>query len=88
MRQPHQYLGQSKHLIAFPISTVPGKMVNMVAFVSDPSKEGTKIEGPWMRPAEQNVLLEEFQDWMNTVPSKKMNRKYWHGVSHIQLAFS
>ena len=41
----------------------------MVAFVSDPSKEGTKIEGSWVRPAQQSELLSEFKGWEREVES-------------------
>lgn len=41
----------------------------MVAFVSEPSKEGTKTEGPWMRLAEQSELWAHYKGWEPEVMS-------------------
>lgn len=63
-----QYFGQGKHIIAFPIvspdsTTETLDAVNIVAFSSKPELEGTKYDGPWMRPVAQSSLLHEFYGW-------------------------
>ncbi|KAI5118612.1 hypothetical protein M0805_008043 [Coniferiporia weirii] len=63
---PVVYLGKNKHVIAFPIAHVAA-MVNLVAFVSDPAKEGTRIEGAWVRPAPHVDLLSVFAGWEDEV---------------------
>lgn len=42
-------------------------VINMVAFCSRLDLEGSKYEGPWMRPVGREVLLNEFQDWNNEI---------------------
>lgn len=42
-------------------------LVNLVAFVSEPSLEGTRISGNWVRPAPPTDLLSIFQGWEEEV---------------------
>ena len=42
-------------------------MVNLVAFTSSPDREGTRIEGAWVRPAPHANLLQEFEGWEGEV---------------------
>jgi len=61
LKAPMVYFGRDKHLIVFrPNET----HINMVAFVSDPSKEGTQYPDPkWVRDATQDELFEAFEDF-------------------------
>lgn len=62
-----QYLGNSKHIVAYPISHLSNPMINLVAFTSEPEKEGTRISGAWVRSAPNANLLDEFTDWEDEV---------------------
>ncbi len=55
--------------------------INLVAFCSWPDLEGSKYEGPWMRPVERESLLDEFQDWDNEVTGLL---KVCHLISHSE----
>ncbi|KAH8109900.1 FAD/NAD-binding domain-containing protein [Phellopilus nigrolimitatus] len=75
---PVVYFGKDKHVLAFPIvhsgpgvfaagETTPTPMVNLVAFVSEPEREGTRISGTWVRPAPAVDLLAAFEGWEDEV---------------------
>jgi len=71
-KSPVVYFGKSKHILTYPIMTPGAKgadadAINLVAFCSRPDLEGSKYEGPWMRPVERESLLDEFHDWDNEV---------------------
>ncbi|KAI0727686.1 FAD/NAD-P-binding domain-containing protein [Fomitopsis betulina] len=55
--------GASKHMVAFPISNLNRKFVNIVAFVTKPGGEGTKYEGEWMREASKQEVQEAYAGW-------------------------
>ena len=42
-------------------------MINLVAFTSKPSEEGTRIKDAWVRTAHREELLLEFEGWNNEV---------------------
>ncbi|KAL5526162.1 hypothetical protein ACEPAG_7500 [Sanghuangporus baumii] len=45
------------------------QMINLVAFVSDPAREGTRLPPgkPWVRPASREEVLEKFGGWEDEV---------------------
>ncbi|KAF7975798.1 hypothetical protein HWV62_8475 [Athelia sp. TMB] len=58
------YCGKDKHLIIFPISR--GAHVNVVAFTSEPSKEGTQYsanEKEWVADVPKEELLQAYAGW-------------------------
>ncbi|KXN84136.1 Salicylate hydroxylase [Leucoagaricus sp. SymC.cos] len=59
--QPMQYLGKDAHIIAYPISR--GKLINFVAFVSQPHKENTRFNGPWVSQVGSEEMAARFRKW-------------------------
>ncbi|KAL5522588.1 hypothetical protein ACEPAG_8605 [Sanghuangporus baumii] len=55
------YTGQNKHLIVYPI--MKGRLVNVVAFVSHPEKEGAPYNDPWVVSSEQADLVAAYEGW-------------------------
>lgn len=49
----------------FPVSK--GQLVNVVAFFSEPSKEGTIFEGPWTSKASKDELIAKYNGWEEEV---------------------
>jgi salicylate hydroxylase len=60
---PQMYLGLDGHILTFPVKH--GRIINVVAFVSDRSKPNpTWPEGaPWVREASQREMLGAFSGW-------------------------
>jgi salicylate hydroxylase len=52
-----------QHFLSIPIEQ--GTVLNLVAFVSDRSKneEERVWDGPWVKPVTQEQMLEDFADW-------------------------
>ena len=71
----YQYFGKNKHIIAFPIDHVTfvsgvkarKPMINIVAFTSEPDKEGSQISDAWVREARPEELLDKFRNWNSEV---------------------
>ncbi|TDL26535.1 salicylate hydroxylase [Rickenella mellea] len=59
------YMGQDKHVIVFPM--VHKKLINVVAFCSEPSKEGTTFDGQSVQEVPQSELLEQYAGWEKEV---------------------
>ncbi|EIN03564.1 FAD/NAD(P)-binding domain-containing protein [Punctularia strigosozonata HHB-11173 SS5] len=55
------HCGKGKSIMAYPIAS--GKMINVVAYVSDPSKEGMPFPRKWETPATSEEVLAEYEDW-------------------------
>ncbi|KZP07956.1 FAD/NAD(P)-binding domain-containing protein [Athelia psychrophila] len=58
------YCGKNKHLIIFPINK--GALINVVAFCSDPSKEGTQYSEnskEWVVDVPKEELLQQYEGW-------------------------
>ncbi|KAL5526975.1 hypothetical protein ACEPAF_8704 [Sanghuangporus sanghuang] len=51
------------------VDSTQSQMVNLVAFVSDPAREGTRLPAgePWVRPATKEEVLEKFGGWEDEV---------------------
>lgn len=54
LSSPTLYCGKNKHIVAFPISQ--GKIINIVPFVTDLEKEGSRLHGP----ATEETNLQDF----------------------------
>ncbi|KAJ7311480.1 FAD/NAD-P-binding domain-containing protein [Mycena albidolilacea] len=65
--RPCCFIGIDKHIIAFPIKS--GKIVNIVAFVTDNSVPVGSVEvtGPWVKAVPQQELLDSFDGWGHDV---------------------
>jgi salicylate hydroxylase len=52
-----------QHFLSIPIEQ--GTVLNVVAFVSDRSKdENERVwDGPWVKPVTHEKMLEDFADW-------------------------
>ncbi|KZT01928.1 FAD/NAD(P)-binding domain-containing protein [Laetiporus sulphureus 93-53] len=61
------YFGKDKHLLTFPVSQ--GRVINVVAFFSQPELEGTAYDGPWVRQVTKDELLADFASWESQVRS-------------------
>ncbi|KAL5485616.1 hypothetical protein ACEPAI_6657 [Sanghuangporus weigelae] len=50
---------------AVKVDSTQTQMVNLVAFLSDPAREGTRLPPgePWVRPATKEEVLEKFGGW-------------------------
>ncbi|KAJ6563567.1 FAD/NAD(P)-binding domain-containing protein [Mycena vulgaris] len=57
------FVGLDKHLIYFPINA--GKLINVVAFVTDKSVPvgSVEIPGPWVESASEAELVDAFAEW-------------------------
>lgn len=42
-------------------------MINIVAFTSEPDKEGSQISDAWVREARPEELLDKFRNWNSEV---------------------
>ncbi|KAL0948100.1 hypothetical protein HGRIS_010717 [Hohenbuehelia grisea] len=62
---PTNYWGKNKHLIVYPISQ--GRLVNVVAFCSDRSLEGTTYKGPWVNDTPTNEFASNYASWEEEV---------------------
>ncbi|KZP25870.1 FAD/NAD(P)-binding domain-containing protein [Athelia psychrophila] len=64
LTQDTLYCGKNKHLIIFPINN--GALINVVAFCSDFSKEGTQYSEnskDWAVNVPKEELLQQYEDW-------------------------
>jgi len=59
--QPTQYLGKNGYIISYPIAH--GKMINFVAFKSQPELEGSKFNGSWVCQTEKSEFANIFRSW-------------------------
>ncbi|KAF8148009.1 salicylate hydroxylase [Crassisporium funariophilum] len=59
--RPVMYCGKFKHVVVYPVSQ--DRLVNVVAFATAPSKEGTVYEGPSNIPTSQAEVLAIFNGW-------------------------
>ncbi|KIK60437.1 hypothetical protein GYMLUDRAFT_73887 [Collybiopsis luxurians FD-317 M1] len=55
------YNGKSKHIVVYPING--GKLINIVAFVSNPDEDGKVIPGLEVRQATKKEVVEAFSEW-------------------------
>ncbi|WP_089393355.1 salicylate 1-monooxygenase [Pseudomonas delhiensis] len=60
---PQMYLGPDAHILTFPVKQ--GRIVNVVAFVSDRSEPNPQWpqDAPWVREASQREMLDVFAGW-------------------------
>ncbi|KAF9483653.1 FAD/NAD(P)-binding domain-containing protein [Pholiota conissans] len=61
LKKPMVYCGKNKHIVSYPVSQ--GKLINIVAFVSWPEKEGTFLEGPAVINPTSDVVSSFFTNW-------------------------
>ncbi|KAF8586521.1 FAD/NAD-binding domain-containing protein [Ramaria rubella] len=83
---PIMYCGTNKHIVSYLISQ--GSVVNVVAFTSQPEKEGTSFEGPWMTEVPTRELLDCYENWEPEVISllkciEKPTRWAIHQLKHL-----
>ncbi|KAF9445791.1 salicylate hydroxylase [Macrolepiota fuliginosa MF-IS2] len=62
---PIMYCGKNKHIVTYPISK--GRLINTIAFFSEPEKEGTPFPGEVVQEASQNEVLSRFGGWEDEV---------------------
>ncbi|KAJ3781222.1 FAD/NAD(P)-binding domain-containing protein, partial [Lentinula aff. detonsa] len=62
---PIQYCGKNKHIVVYPISG--GRIINVVAFFSNPDDEGKSLDGPEIRSATTEEALKMFSGWEDEV---------------------
>nr|GAT42525.1 FAD/NAD(P)-binding domain-containing protein [Mycena chlorophos] len=59
---PVMYCGKNQHLVAYAISR--GEMVNVVAYLTDPSKENTVPDSfDWVADCDREEVLQTFSSW-------------------------
>ncbi|KAF8966624.1 FAD/NAD(P)-binding domain-containing protein [Flammula alnicola] len=68
---PMVYCGKSKHVISYPISR--GKLINIGAFVSEPEKEGSLLDGPAVTNSTTDDIASHFVNWSEEVQCVIMN---------------
>ncbi|THH19975.1 hypothetical protein EW146_g1292 [Bondarzewia mesenterica] len=61
VESPMMYCGKNKHVVSYSIAR--GSVVNVVAFSSEPEKEGTPCDGPWVAPCAREELLACYAGW-------------------------
>ncbi|KAL5499135.1 hypothetical protein ACEPAH_1653 [Sanghuangporus vaninii] len=59
------YTGKNKHVIVYPVTK--GKLINVVAFVSQPEREGTLYNDPWVTSREKSEVVAAFKGWETEV---------------------
>ncbi|KAH9988531.1 salicylate hydroxylase [Russula vinacea] len=62
---PVQYLGENRHMMAFPIAR--GRFVNLSAFEFHPHEEGTHFDGPWVTDVDPSYIQGLFHGWEKDV---------------------
>jgi salicylate hydroxylase len=62
---PVQYLGENRHMMAFPIAR--GRFVNLSAFEFHLHEEGTHFDGPWVADVDPSYIQGLFQGWEKDV---------------------
>ncbi|KAF8955136.1 salicylate hydroxylase [Flammula alnicola] len=65
LRSPIVYCGKNKHIVLYPI--LHGRYVNTIQFISDPSKEGTPLNGPAVVNASQDDIASIYSGWEDDV---------------------
>ncbi|KAL5522589.1 hypothetical protein ACEPAG_8606 [Sanghuangporus baumii] len=55
------YTGKNKHVIVYPVTK--GKIINVVAFVSQPEREGTSYNNPWVTSREKSEVIAAYEGW-------------------------
>jgi len=66
LEEPIIYCGKSKHIVVYPISA--GRIINVVAFVSNVENEGKPLDGlVEIRDSTTEEVLEEFSGWEEEV---------------------
>ncbi|KAI0919700.1 hypothetical protein AcW1_003116 [Taiwanofungus camphoratus] len=58
LTKPMMCFGKNKHLIIYPVSR--GRVINIVAFVSEPEREGTVYDSVWARKATKEEFIDKF----------------------------
>ncbi|KAL5523639.1 hypothetical protein ACEPAG_7812 [Sanghuangporus baumii] len=61
LQRPMMHCGKSKHIVSYSISR--GSIVNVVALTSDPQKENTVFDGPWVTPCSKEEVQKCYCDW-------------------------
>ncbi|KAF8558565.1 FAD/NAD(P)-binding domain-containing protein [Imleria badia] len=61
LRDMIMYSGKGRSLVTYPIAK--GSIINVAAFVCDPSSTGTHFEGRWVSDATRDELVEHFDDF-------------------------
>ncbi|KAF8193699.1 FAD/NAD(P)-binding domain-containing protein [Pholiota molesta] len=59
------YCGKNQHVVAYPI--LQGRVVNVAAYISDLSKEGTKYTGPSFEDVTKEEVIPFFDVWEEEV---------------------
>ncbi|OCB84042.1 FAD/NAD-binding domain-containing protein [Sanghuangporus baumii] len=59
------YTGKNKHVIVYPVTK--GKLINVVAFVSQPGREGTLYNDPWVTSREKSEVVAAYKGWETEV---------------------
>ncbi|KAF9483664.1 FAD/NAD(P)-binding domain-containing protein [Pholiota conissans] len=65
LTKPMMYCGKNKHVVSCPVSQ--GKLINILAFVSDPEKESTVLNGPAVINPTSDVVSSFFANWSKEV---------------------
>ncbi|KAF8197066.1 FAD/NAD(P)-binding domain-containing protein [Pholiota molesta] len=65
LMKPMVYCGKRKHVVSYPVSQ--GKLINIVAFVTEPEKEGTYLEGPAVINPSSDVVSSFYAHWSKEV---------------------
>ncbi|KAF8882257.1 salicylate hydroxylase [Infundibulicybe gibba] len=65
LSSPMMYCGKNKHLVVYPI--LHGRLINVVAFISQPSKEGTILNGPAVTDVTKEEVLSAYTGWEEEV---------------------
>ncbi|KAL5499134.1 hypothetical protein ACEPAH_1652 [Sanghuangporus vaninii] len=55
------YTGKNKHIISYPI--MKGKIINVVAFISQPEMEGMSFDHPWVSNADKAEVIAAYEGW-------------------------
>ncbi|KAF9002468.1 salicylate hydroxylase [Cyathus striatus] len=64
-KKPMMYVGKMKHLIVYPVAK--NQLINVVAFYSDFTMEGSSWEGPTFSSATREEVLDKFRSWEDEV---------------------
>jgi hypothetical protein len=56
-----------QHLIVYQVIKSEHTLINLVAFVTDPAKEGTRLPGSPSMPCSQREMLAAFEGWDDEV---------------------
>ncbi|THG99501.1 hypothetical protein EW145_g7256 [Phellinidium pouzarii] len=81
---PLIYFGKHKRIISFPISQ--GRLVNFIAYVTGPGRDGNELGGPSVTDVTKQEMIDHYQGWEPEVQAllNCVDKPSKWAISHLQ----